>query len=160
MPRRATFDDESLECQRVTFEDPDEKPVYVYAFRKSRTRLDDATIEYICERLFKGSSLSSIADTLCINSGTLHTWKQFGERFNEDPSEVRNPGHEIYGRFVLGIGAALGDNRQGLTGQAHKLGNKNWFQAFRLLERLDPYTYGLNPRGGLDEDYEADEQFL
>ena len=161
--RRVTFDDPSP--GRVTFDDldplePFEAPGYNYAHRKMRTKLDNATIDFLCTRLFAGASLSSIADSLGINSGSISAWKQYGEAFNDSPEEIRNPHHEIYGRFVLGIRAALGDNRQGLTDQVHDPDNKNWFRPFRLLERLEPNVYGMNPRGGTDEDYDADEQFL
>lgn len=166
MPRRrATFDEDKPSSRRATFDELDPlEPFGVaghkYAHRKMRTRLDDATIEFMCDRLFRGASLSSIADSLGINSGFLGAWKQYGEAYNDSPEKDRNPHHEIYGRFVLGIRAALGDNRQGLTDQVHDAENRNWFRPFRLLERLEPNVYGMNPRGGTDEDYDADEQFL
>ncbi len=158
-PRRETFNNDPPRRQTFDELDPVERPAYKYAYRKVYTRLDNDTLEFICSRLFAGSSLGAVGDSLCIPPGTLTYWKVYGEAYNDSP-EDRNPEHEIYGRFVLGVRAALGDNKQDLTDQIHDKENKNWFRPFRILERKDPENYGMNPRGGREDDTEADEQFL
>lgn len=156
--RRKTFDDEPS-LPRASFKETPKKE-FKYAFKKMRTKLDDDTIEEIGERLFGGESLPGIADSLCINSGSLYKWKQYGEAYNESSGGDRNPHHEIYGRFVIGIRAALGDYKQDIVKQIHERDNREWRRPFSIAERRDPQAWGVNPRGGSDEDYQVDEQFL
>lgn len=148
MPKRVRLDD-------VETPPPKERPKYKYARRSPKCRLDYELIEFICVRIARGIPLTAIANSLCLEPTMLHEWRRRGESFihNGSPEDW-----EIFGDFVMGMRAASGDYAGTLAKRIHK--SKDWFRFFKIAERRMPETFGVDPRGGSDDIYDPDEEFL
>lgn len=136
----------------------DEPPkIYRYARMRVQSRIDEDTIERICELIAEGNSLKDVANSLTISPTTLYEWKRQGEVY----LEVGEPDKwSVYGSFVTGMRAASADYAMKVTRRLHNDPDPDWKRFFQIAERRLPETYGKDPRGGSDEDYNPDEQYL
>jgi hypothetical protein len=128
---------------------------YKYAYLTTQDDLTDDMIETLCEWLSKGRTLKNVIDLMCISADRIAVWRRRGEAFLLGEGEKN---WEIYARLLVGMRFALGEYGMREDKKIHTA--KDWFRHLQIMSRKDPDTYGMNPRGGADEDYHADDKFL